>query len=146
MRRLAAARLFLSLALLSMGGCHKAESVKAASPAPSAQQKQTERAAKLPAALQREWTFLNRLRQTDKFDAIDRTLANDQQQLGVVLSPKLLPGQIESLLKDALRIMAKEFPGQDLTLNAYEPTKPLHKLGRAQLDGKTQDIRYEGAQ
>ncbi len=146
MRRLAAARLILSLALLSVSGCHRAESVKAVSPAPREQQKQTERAAKLPAALQRQWTFLNRLRQTDKFDAIDRTLVNDQQQLGVVLSPKLLPGEIESLLKDALRMMAKEFPGQDLTLNAYEPTKPLHKLGRAQLDGITQDIRYEGAQ
>ena len=59
--------------------------------------------------------------------------------------PTFIPDEIESLLQEVMKKMAKEFPGEDIVLNAYESTQPLRKLGRAQLDGKTEEITYLGA-
>ena len=79
----------------------------------------------MPASLQKQWTFLNRLRQSDRYSDIDRTLVNHQGELGVVLSSNIHSGEIESLLQEVMKKMAKEFPGEDIVLNAYESTQAV---------------------
>jgi hypothetical protein len=148
MNRISAQMKLLTACLISFfiflcPACHKPN--PAPPPTPSEQQKRAELAAEMPASLQKQWTFLNRLRQSDRYSDIDRTLVNHQGELGVVLSSNIHSGEIESLLQEVMKKMAKEFPGEDIVLNAYESTQPLHKLGRAQLDGKTEEITYLGA-
>jgi hypothetical protein len=142
-------RLMACVVLLSFflgPSCHKpAPASESQTSTPNEQEKRAEQAAEMPASLRKHWTFLNRLRQDDSYSDIDRTLVNDQDELGVVLSSRIQSGQIEPLLQRVLKEMAREFPDEDITLNAYEPSKPLRKLSRVQLDGKTGEIRYEGA-
>jgi len=38
--------------------------------------------------------------------------------------------------------MAKEFPGQDLTVVAYAPSNPPMKIGTARLDARTRQMSY----
>ena len=38
--------------------------------------------------------------------------------------------------------MAREFPGQDLTVLAYAPSNPPRKIGTARLDGRTREMSY----
>jgi hypothetical protein len=134
----------VSFSFLLCPACHKTAPLPPPT-TPSEQQKRAEQAAELPASLQKHWTFLNRLRQSDRYSGIDRTLVNDQRELGVVLSSNIHAGRIEPLLQEVMKKMAKEFPSEDIVLNAYESTQPLRKLGRARLDGKTEEITYLGA-
>lgn len=136
----------ISFSIFLCPACHKpTPAPPPPATTPSEQQKRAELAAEMPASLQKQWTYLNRLRQSDRYSDIDRTLVNHQGELGVVLSSNIHSGQIEPLLQEVMKKMAKEFPGEDIALNAYEATQPLHKLGRAQLDGKTEEITYLGA-
>ncbi len=115
----------------------------AAPPTPSAQQRERERAAQVPSAIQKRWTYLNRIRQGDAFsNAIARTMVNDRNQLGVVLYEHVAPEQVGPLLKQVLAEMAQEFPQQDMTMVAYKTGTPPHELGTAQLDGKTGEAIY----
>jgi hypothetical protein len=38
--------------------------------------------------------------------------------------------------------MAREFPGEDLTVLAYAPSKPPRKIGTAHLDSRTREMSY----
>jgi hypothetical protein len=38
--------------------------------------------------------------------------------------------------------MAKEFPGEDLTVVAYAPSEPPRKIGTAHLNARTRDMSY----
>jgi hypothetical protein len=38
--------------------------------------------------------------------------------------------------------MAKEFPGEDLTVLAYTPSSPPRKIGSARLNAGTRDMTY----
>jgi hypothetical protein len=63
----------LVVALLSLVACHGPKpAVETATP--SEEQKRASRAAHAPESTQRQWTFLNRIRQTDSFNtSIART-------------------------------------------------------------------------
>jgi hypothetical protein len=50
--------------------------------------------------------------------------------------------QIPALMRSVLTRMAREFPGQDLTVIAYAPSNPPLKIGTAQLDARTRQMRY----
>ena len=133
------------LALLLAGslgwfGCSRKEATEPATP--TEQQKRAQRFAELPEAIQRHWTFLNRLRQNDPFDVIDRTMVDDQNQLGVVLDSSVTADKVPDLLKQVMKKMAAEFPDQDLTLSAYALSNPLRKFGTIHLDGKGGEAVY----
>jgi hypothetical protein len=112
------------------------------SPTPSAQVQRAARAAEVPPPVRERWDYLNRIRQADTYDAIDRTRVDDQNQLGVVLAANLNPEQIEELMKKALEALAKKFPAQDMTLDAYAPSKPLRKLGTAHYNAQSMQVTY----
>ena len=139
----AAIRLLTLLLAGSLGwfGCSRTK--EATAPAtPTEQQKHAERAAEVPETVQRHWTFLNRLRQNDPFDVIDRTMVDEQNQLGVVLNSSVTPDKVPDLMKQVMKKMAAEFPDQDLTLSAYAPSNPLRKFGTIHLDGKSGEAVY----
>lgn len=132
----------LAPSLTFLAACGKPEPMEEA-PTPSVQQIRMERAAKVPAEVQKRWTYLNRLRQDDAFsDSIARTMVNDRNQLGVVLYARVTPEQIPSLLQDILADMAQEFPQQSMTLVAYKEGKPPLEMGTAQLEGATAAVTY----
>ena len=143
----AAIRLLTLLLAGSLGwfGCSRTK--EATAPAtPTEQQKHAERAAEVPETVQRHWTFLNRLRQNDPFDVIDRTMVDEQNQLGVVLNSSVMPDKVPDLMKQVMKKMAAEFPNEEITVAAYIATTPLRKLGTAHLDGKTKEASYTPAQ
>ena len=139
---------FLALFLLgSLGwfGCSRRD--ETTQPAPlTDQQKDAQRAAEVPETTKLQWTFLNRLRQNDPFDAIDRTMVDDHNQLGVELDASVTAGKVPALMKKVMAKMAEEFPHQDLTVSAFAPGYPPRKFGTVHLDGKTGQAIYTPAQ
>lgn len=143
----AAIRLLTLLLAGSLGwfGCSRTK--EATAPAtPTEQQKHAERAAEVPETVQRHWTFLNRLRQNDPFDVIERTMVDDQNQLGVVLDSNVTADKVPDLMKQVMKKMAEQFPNEDIMVGTYTPTTPLRKLGTAHLDGKTGEVSYRPTQ
>jgi hypothetical protein len=92
---------------------------------------------------QRQAEFLNRIRKADpQFKTIDRALLNEQNELGLILDRSVSMDSIPALMRTMLAQMAKEFPGQDLTVIAYAPSNPPMKIGTARLDARTRDMTY----
>ncbi len=107
---------------------------------------QNDRAAQLanaPELKQRQMAFLNRIRQADPNQAtIDRALLNEQNELGLVLDRRVQLDKIPALMRSLMTEMAREFPGQDLTVIAYAPSSPPRKIGTAHLNAQTRDMIY----
>jgi len=123
-------------------GCHQPKPA-AETPTPSEEQNRPERATQVSESTQRQWTYLNRIRQGDAFNtSIDRTLRNDQNELGVVLSSRVPADQAPALMRKVMTEMAQEFPREDVTLAVYAASAPLHKIGTAHLDGQTGKTTY----
>ena len=92
---------------------------------------------------QRQPAFLNRLREADpQKRTIDRALLNEQNELGLILDRSVEMDKIPALMKTMLAQMAREFPGQDLTVIAYTPSTPPRKIGTARLNAQTGDMTY----
>jgi hypothetical protein len=92
---------------------------------------------------QRQMTFLNRIRDADPDRrTIDRALLNEQNELGLVLDRRVEMERIPDLMRTMLTQMAREFPGEDITVLAYAPSNPPRKLGTARLDARTRDMTY----
>jgi hypothetical protein len=92
---------------------------------------------------QRQIAFLNRIREADpQARTIDRALLNEQNELGLVLDRTVEMDKIPALMRTMLGQMAREFPGQDLTVIAYTPSNPPRKIGTARLDARTRDMTY----
>lgn len=137
-----AVRLLVFPALLLLAGCDAAPST-----APIAQP-----AVELnrPAAgknsgdlAQRQVAFLNRLREADPQQrTIDRALLNEQNELGLIMDRSVEMDKIPALMKTMLAQMAREFPGQDLTVIAYAPSTPPRKIGTARLNARSRDMTY----
>lgn len=90
--------------------------------------------------------FLKRVRKTDpKSQTIARAIFNEANELGVVIARRVPMDSIPTLLKSLLIELAKDFPGQDLTILAYAPTQPPVLLGTARLNAKTRAMTYEKA-
>jgi hypothetical protein len=92
---------------------------------------------------QRQAAFLNRVRDADpQGRTIDRALLNEQNELGLVLDRSVEMDKIPALMRTMLTQMAREFPGEDLTVLAYAPSNPPHKIGTARLNAATRDMTY----
>lgn len=90
--------------------------------------------------------FLNRLRQSDpQFQTIQRAVLNEQNELGLILNRNVDLDSIPALMRAMLTQMAKEFPGQDLTVVAYAPAQPPVKIGTAHLNAGTRQMSYTRA-
>ena len=96
---------------------------------------------------QRQVDFLNRIRAADSdHRTIDRAMLNEQNELGLILDRTVEMGKVPELMRTILGQMAREFPGQDLTILAYTPSNPPHKIGTARLDAQTREMNYTPAQ
>ena len=135
-------RILLTVALSVLAACHKPEPV-AESPTPSVEQKRAEHAAEVPESMQRHWTFLNRIRQDDAFDGIiDRTMLNEDNQIGVVLFSSVKPEQVSIVMNKVMTEMGQEFPHEEVTVAVYQVATPPKRIGTAHLDGQTEKATY----
>jgi len=91
----------------------------------------------------RQIEFLNRIRKSDpQHRTIERALFNDQNDLGLILNRSVDLDKIPALMRTMLAQMAREFPGQDLTILAYTPSNPPRKIGTARFNARTRDMTY----
>jgi hypothetical protein len=96
---------------------------------------------------QRQADFLNRIRAADpQHRTIDRAMLNERNELGLILDRSVDMNRIPDLMRSILTQMSREFPAQDLTILAYTPSNPPHKIGTAHLDAQTRDMSYTPAQ
>jgi hypothetical protein len=96
---------------------------------------------------QRQADFLNRIREADpQHRTIDRAMLNEQIEMGLILDRSVEMDKVPDLMRTVLGQMAREFPGQDLTVLAYTPSNPPHKIGTATLNAQTRDMSYTPAQ
>jgi hypothetical protein len=92
---------------------------------------------------ERQIAFLNRIRESDPQQrTIDRALLNEQNELGLILDRSVEMNKIPALMRTMLGQMAKEFPGENLTVIAYTPSNPPHKIGTARLNASSRDMTY----
>ena len=92
---------------------------------------------------QHQIAFLNRIRKADpQHRTFERALFNDQNELGLILNRSVELDKIPALMRTMLAQMAREFPGQDLTVLAYTPSNPPRKIGTARLNARTRDMTY----
>jgi hypothetical protein len=92
---------------------------------------------------QHQIALLNRIRKADpQHRTIERALFNDQNELGLILNRSVEMDKIPALMRSILTQMAREFPGQDLTVLAYTPSNPPRKIGTARLNARTRDMTY----
>ena len=92
---------------------------------------------------QRQLAFLNRIREADPQQrTIERAMLNEQNELGLILDGNVGMDRIPDLMARMLTEMAREFPGQDLTVLAYTPSNPPRKIGTAHLNGQTREMSY----
>ena len=92
---------------------------------------------------QQQLAFLNRIREADPQQrTIERAMLNEQNELGLILDGNVGMDRIPDLMRMMLTEMAREFPGQDLTVLAYTPSNPPRKIGTARLDGRTREMTY----
>jgi len=92
---------------------------------------------------QRQAAFLNRLRAADPQQrAIDRAMLNANNELGLILDRSVELDKVPALMKTMLVQMAREFPGENLTVLAYTPSEPPRKVGTARLNAQTRDMTY----
>jgi hypothetical protein len=98
------------------------------------------------AVKQRQIEFLHRIRDSDpQGRTIDRAIFNEENELGLILDRSVEMDKIPALMRTILTGMAREFPGQDLTVLAYTPSQPPRKIGTAHLDARTRDMSYTPA-
>jgi len=128
-------------ALASLAGCDVAPPPATSTAPPPAQRDSvgtSDRGLK-----QKQAEFLNRIRAADpQQTTIDRALLNEQNELGLILDRRVEMDKISDLMRTMLSQMAKEFPGQDLTVFAYAPSEPPRKIGTAHLNARTRDMTY----
>jgi hypothetical protein len=91
--------------------------------------------------------FLNRIRAADpRYKTIERALLNERNELGVILKRDVDLDDVPPLMRSLLTEMAKEFPGEDLTVVAYAPANPPMTIGTGRLDATTREMTYTPAQ
>src|SRR5947208_1848490 len=131
----------LCCALALLVGCDQPISL------PSSDQQSPMPSAAATDVKQRQADFLNRIRAADPdHGTIDRAMLNEENELGLILDRTVEMDKIPELMRTILGQMAREFPGQDLTIVAYTPSNPPHKIGTARLDTQTREINYTPAQ
>jgi len=128
-------------------GCGQSDSLQNSRPSNIAEEKPLGAIRVQPPDLkQRQVSFLNKIRQADpQFKTIDKALLNERNELGLILDRGVEMNAIPALMKTILTQMAKEFPGQDLTVIAYTPSNPPQKIGIGHLNARTRDLTYTPA-
>ena len=112
-----------------------------------ANEQPTQTASPVAGDKQRQVAFLNRIREADpQGRTIDRALLNEQNELGLILDRSVEMDKIPALMRTMLTQMAREFPGEDLTVLAYAPSNPPRKIGTARLNSRTRDMTYTAEQ
>ncbi|MBV9673045.1 MAG: hypothetical protein JO076_09520 [Verrucomicrobia bacterium] len=92
---------------------------------------------------QRQVQFLNQIRRADPDRrTIERAIFNEKNELGIILNRNAELDRIPALMRTLLTRMARTFPGRDLTILAYTPSNPPHKIGTARLNASTRDMTY----
>jgi hypothetical protein len=92
---------------------------------------------------ERQAAFLRRLRAADpQHQTIERAVFNERNELALILNRSVEMDKIPALMRTVLIQMARAFPGQDLTVLAYAPSNPPHKIGTARLNARTRDMTY----
>jgi hypothetical protein len=128
-------------ALLTLSGCDQN------SPLSSGNNQLATSPAAAADAKQRQADFLNRIRSADPgHRTIDRAMFNEQNELGLILDRTVEMDRVPDLMRSILTQMANEFPGQDLTVLAYTPSEPPHKIGTAHFNARTRDMTYSPVQ
>jgi hypothetical protein len=95
------------------------------------------------AVRERQMEFLNRIRAADPEErTIKRALLNENNDLGLILGREVEMDKIQPMMRKILIEMAKEFPGEDLTVIAYTPSNPPREIGTARLNARTRDMTY----
>jgi len=90
---------------------------------------------------QRQIVFLNQIRKSDpQHRTIERALVKDRNELGLMLNRSVELDKIPAVMRTVITQMAREFPGQDLTVLAYTPSNPPRKIGTARLNARTCDM------
>jgi hypothetical protein len=93
---------------------------------------------------ERQLEFLNRIREADpQSTTIQRAVMNQENELGLVLGRNVEMDSIPPLMRSMLSQMAREFPGQDLTVIVYAPANPPVKIGTARLDANSGEMTYK---
>lgn len=91
----------------------------------------------------RQADFLNRIRAADPgHRTIKRAMLNERNELGLILDRSVEMDRVPELMRRILTQMGREFPGQDLTILAYTPSNPPHKIGSAHLNAQTREMTY----
>jgi hypothetical protein len=95
---------------------------------------------------QRQVAFLHQLRQADpRYETIEKAVFNVQNELGVILNRRVDMDAVRPLMRTLLTQMARAFPGHDLTVIAYTPSKPPMEIGTARLNARTREMTYTAA-
>jgi hypothetical protein len=112
-------------------------------PTPPVEQNRVGRSDSRQDLKQQQLAFLNRIREADPQQrTIERAMLNEQNELGLILDGDVGMDRIPDLMRTMLTEMAREFPGEDLTVLAYAPSKPPRKIGTAHLDSRTREMSY----
>jgi hypothetical protein len=133
------------LLLLGLAGCGQPNSPepRGTARAPVQQERGYGQSAPTGSSQQRRAIFLEEIRQADpSHQTVQRALLNENNELGVILSRNAEMDEVPALMRSLLARMAKQFPGQDLTVIAYAPSNPPIKIGTARLDARTRKMSY----
>lgn len=74
-------------------------------------------------------------------DLIKDVYVRDNNKLGVVITPKVRPNEVQPLAKSLLQGFHRNFPQQDLTVFVYAPDKKL--VLSAQYDIQSNQVKYQ---
>lgn len=134
-------QLFIVAALgLVLSGCGRPEGTAPVSETASASSRSVTPSASRDG---RRAEFLNRIRTADpRYQTIQRALLNERNELGIILKRDVDLNDIPRLMRSLLTEMAKEFPGEDLTVVAYTPTEPPMQIGTGRLNAATREMTY----
>lgn len=135
------------ICFLLLSGCGNSNSTEPQGATPSPVQRQQGSGQSAPSLRSRQAAFLNQIHQADpSYRTIEKALINENNEVGLILTRNVEMDSIPALMQSILTRMAKEFPGQDLTVIAYAPSSPPMKIGTARLDARTRQMSFTAAQ
>src|SRR4051794_20693970 len=115
--------LTVSLLSLVFSGCGQPNSSEPRGTAPPPVQQERgygQSTSRNTSGRQQQAVFLNELRQADpSHQTIEKAMLNENNELALILNRNVDTDQIPALMRSVLTRMAREFPGQDLTVIAY---------------------------
>lgn len=74
---------------------------------------------------------------------VNDAYVRDNNKLGVVITPKVSPKDVQPLAKSLVQGFRHNFPNQDLTVLMYAPDKKL--ILKAQYDHQSNQVKYQQA-